>query len=207
MSQTQFTPTNRRMSHLITDDSFSRSFFFPNRNFVPLESPDFLEPSDTGIRLESPDFLEPSDTGIRLESPDFLEPSDTGIRDDSSENSKSIIGSPSFDHRFRDIIGKIVPLPLAKAIKINALITIWLLIRDIDKNDLLWHEPFVEYDHSEYMSIEWNNGSKRLYLNIDHDEQWWSIHWKEGGKTKIDAFDLDYNNLSTHWEWLFDDQK
>ncbi|MCY3627446.1 MAG: hypothetical protein OXG88_07390 [Gammaproteobacteria bacterium] len=201
MSQTQFTPTNRRVPHLITDDSFSRSFFFPNRNFVSLESPDSLEPFDTGIRLESPDFLEP------LESPDFLEPSDTGIRDDSSENSKSIIESPVFDHRFRDIIGKIVPLPLAKAIKINALITIWLLIRDIDKNDLLWHEPFVEYDHSEYMSIEWNKDNKRLYLNIDNDEQWWSTAWEKDSKTKVDFADLDYNNLSIHWEWLFNDQK
>ena len=176
MSQTQFMSTSSGMLPLIT-----------------LESPDFLEP------LESPDFLEP------LESPDFLEPSDTGIRDDSSKKSESIILSPEPDGRLRDILKKIESLPLSKAIKYNAEHTIWLLIRDIDKNGLLWHEPFVQWDDSEYICIEWNRSSKRLYLNIDDDEQWWSKIWEEDNKTKTDFADVDYNHLSIHWEWLFND--
>ena len=184
MSQTQFMSTSSGMLPLITDDSFSQSFFSPNRNFILLESPDFLEP---------------------LESPGFLEPSDTGIRDDSSKKSESIILSPEPDGRFRDILKKIESLPLSKAIKYNAEHTIWLLIRDIDKNGLLWHEPFVQYDHSEYMCVEWCRGNKSLYLNIDADEQWWSKILEEGSKTKTDMADIDYSNLSKHWEWLIND--
>ena len=140
-----------------------------------------------------------------LEFLDFLEPSDTGIRDDSSENSKSISRSPVFDRRFRDIVEKVESLPLDKAIKYDAQNTIWHLIRDIDKNGLLWHKPFVQCDDSEYMCIEWNRGSKSLYLNIDDDEQWWSKISEEDNKTKTDFADVDYNNLSIHWEWLIND--
>ena len=193
MSQTQYMSTSSGMPLLITDDSFSQRFFFPNRNFILLESLDSLEP------LESPDSLEP------LESPYFLEPSDTGIRDDSSKKSESIIWSPAPDRRFRDIFEKIESLPLDNAIKCNTKYTIWLLIRDIDKNGLLWHEPFVQYDHSKYMCVEWCRGNKTLYLNIDADEQWWSTILEEGSKTKTDMADIDYSNLSKHWEWLIND--
>jgi len=138
---------------------------------------------------------------------DFLEASDTGIRNENSENPKSISESPIFDRRFRDIVEKVESLPLSKTIRREAITTIWHLIRDIDNNNLLWHKPVIEYERSEYMSIEWNKGSKRLYLNIDNDEQWWSTAWEKDGKTKVDFADLDYNNLSIHWEWLFNDQK
>ena len=153
-------------------------------------------PNSDSFLLKLLNTLEPSDTEIAI----------TKIRNENSEDPKSISESPIFDRRFRDMVEKVESLPLSKTIRRDALTTIWRLIRDIDNNNLLWYEPLVEYDHTEYMSIEWNEGNKRLCLNIDNDEQWWSTVWEKDGKTKIDFAALDYNSLSIHWEWLFNDQ-
>lgn len=137
----------------------------------------------------------------------LLRTSNTETRTHADNDSNGINQSPVFDKRLKDMVEKVESLPLSKDIKRDALDTILDLIRDIDKKGLVWHKPFIEYDDSEYISMEWDKESRSLYLNIDNDEQWWSKVWKEGNKTKTDIFDLDYNNLSIHWKWVFNGKK
>lgn len=157
-----------------------KPLFFPDRDIFPLKPPKSLEHSDT----EKPV---------------------TERRHESGKIPKSMSESPIFEHRFRDMVKKVESLPLGKALKRDAVATIWFLIRDIDDNNLRWREPVVDYDDSEFMAIEWREGNKKLYLNIDYEEQWWSMVLEKDGKTKIDFASLDYNNLSIHWEWIFND--
>ena len=137
---------------------------------------------------------------VPSENLNLLEPPNTGIiRDIKSE---SIIPHPVFDHRFRDMVEKVESLPLDKAIKYDALTTIWLLIREIDSNQLNWFEPIVHIDYPKYMCIKWRRGTRSLYLNIDDEEQWWSKISEEDNKIKTDFDNLDYDNVLIHWEWL-----
>lgn len=181
-SRIQPMTTTGTIPPVTTNDSPLESLFFPNRDTFPLETPDFLVPSDTGG----------SDPGVDL-------------GEDRDIKSESIRPNPVYDHRFRDIVEKVESLPLDKAIKHNALTAIWLLIREVDRNQLNWVAPFIHSDYSKYMYIKWRRGTKSLSLNIDSDEQWWSKHWEEDNKIKTDFDTVDYTNLLIHWKWLIND--
>ena len=165
------------------------------------------EKSQLTNEYSSPSLNTPSVFVFVYPADSVLEIPNTGIKEDETEHSKSLRPSGVFDERFIAMFEKVESLLLSEDIKYDALDIIRNLIEDIDDKKLKWHEPFIEYDNSEYITMEWDNKNKSLYLNIDNDEQWWSKILIEDNKTKTDYIDIDHNNLSIHWEWVFNDEK